>query len=130
MFALPRIFALALFATAIAAFATLPTNSSRADGPKDNIVDNVRPVPPAGSTIPDTDRDEIKKGLAELQQLIKDIGKHELLPDVQIYEKAVRWALDYNEIYDGKGAKPAANVKKVLAAGLERAKQLKDGKTP
>ncbi len=99
----------------------------RADGPKDNLPDNVRPVPPVGNDIPAEDRDEIKKGLAELQQLIKDIGKHDLLPDVQIYEKAVRWALDYKEIYDGKGAKPAANVKKVLAAG-PRAREGAEGR--
>jgi hypothetical protein len=130
MFALPRVFAAILFTAAGAALALLPANPTRADGPKDNIADNVRPVPGPGTKIPDADRDAIKKGLAELQQLIKDIGKHELLPDVQVYEKAVRWALDYNEIYDGKNAKPAANVKKVLAVGLERAKALKEGKTP
>jgi hypothetical protein len=130
MFALPRVFAAALFAASTAVLAALPMSETRADGPKDNIVDNVRPVPQPGNAIPAEDLAEIKKGLAELQQLIKDCGKHDLLPDVEIYEKAVRWAIEYKEIYDGKGAKPAANVKKVLAAGLERAKALKDGKTP
>jgi hypothetical protein len=102
-----------------------------ADGPADNLPDNVRPIPPRGNPLPDSVRDEIRKGLTELQGLIKEIGTHDLLPDVLIYEKAVRWALDYNEVYDPKNTKsPGANVKKVLAAGLERAKQLKDGKTP
>ena len=130
MFALPRALTAALFAAATVSLAMLPASASRADGPKDNIADSVRPVPPVGNAIPDADADEIKKGLAELQQLIKDIGKHDLLPDVQIYEKAARWALEYKEIYDGKGAKPATNVKKALAAGLERAKQLKSGQAP
>ncbi|MBP3961074.1 prolyl oligopeptidase family serine peptidase [Gemmata sp. G18] len=130
MFALPRALTAALFAAATVSLAMLPASASRADGPKDNIADSVRPVPPVGNAIPDADADEIKKGLAELQQLIKDIGKHDLLPDVQVYEKAVRWALEYKEIYDGKGAKPATNVKKALAAGLERAKQLKSGQAP
>jgi hypothetical protein len=125
----PRALTVVLFVAAVTA-ATLPTNESRADGPKDNVVESVRPIPPPGNEIPAEDRAEIKKGLADLQQLIKDVGPHDLLPDVQVYEKAVRWALEYNEIYEGKGAKPAANVKKVLAAGLERARQLKDGKTP
>jgi Prolyl oligopeptidase family len=111
----------------LAVMAALP---AAADGPKDNDPTKVNPIPPVGNDIPAADRDEIMKGLAELQGLIKDIGKHELLPDVQIYEKAVRWALEYKEIFDGKGAKPAVNVKKVLAAGLERAKAMKDGKTP
>ena len=126
MFAPPRLSVCAL-AAALAALAALPASNTFADGPKDNLVENVRPVPPPGNDIPAEDRDEITKGLAELQQIIKDIGKHDLLPDVLVYEKAVRWALEYKEIYDGKGAKPAANVKKVLAAGLERAKALKDG---
>ena len=130
MFALPRVLAAALFAAAVATLAALPASVTLADGPKDNLVDNVRPVPPVGNDIPAEDADAIKKGLAELQQLVKDIGKHELLPDVLIYEKAARWALEYKEIYDGKGAMPAANVKKTLAAGLDRARQLKDGKSP
>jgi hypothetical protein len=111
--------------------------AAAADGPQDNLVDNVRPVPPPGSTIPQEVRDELQKGLAELQSEIKTIGRHELLPDVLIYEKAVRWALDYNEVYDPPPPKdkkstapPAGNVRKVLAAGLERAKQLKVGQTP
>jgi hypothetical protein len=128
-----------LFLLALAGFAAPPTADTRADGPADNLPDNVRPVPPKGTAIPDEARAELKTGLAELQGLIKDIGKHELLPDVLVYEKAVRWALDYDEIYDPappkKGSKnppppPANNVRKVLAAGLERAKAMKDGKTP
>ncbi len=102
-----------------------------ADGPSDNIPDNVRPVPPKGSAIPETTRAEIQTGLKELQELIAAIGKHELLPDVQIYEKAVRWALMYDEVYDAKNTKNAAvNVKTVLKNGIERAKALKDGKAP
>ncbi|MDY3553461.1 prolyl oligopeptidase family serine peptidase [Gemmata sp. JC717] len=136
MFALPRAFSALLFAAAVAALATLPASPTRADGPKDNVPDKVRPVPPVGNDIPPADRDAIRAGLAELQQLIKDAGPHELLPDVLVYEKAVRWALDYKEIFDpapGKDKKPpvpANNVKKVLAAGLERAKALKGGKAP
>ncbi len=116
----------------VLALLSLAVGVALADGPADNDPAKVKPIPPPGNAIPAEDRAEIATGLAELQQLIKDIGKHELLPDVRIFEKAVRWALDYNEIFDGKGkgAKPATNVKKALAAGLERAKQLKVGKTP
>ena len=128
-----RLLSVPLFAVALAA---LP--STRADGPADNFPEKVSPIPPKGSEIPEATRDEIKKGLAELQALIKEIGEHKLLPDVLVYEKAVRWALDYNEVFDPAPPKdkkaplppPAGNVKKVLAAGLERAKAMKDGKTP
>lgn len=131
-----RCLSVSLCAAALAGLASLP--ATRADGPGDNLPDNVRPVPPKGSELPEAVKEEVRKGLAELQALIKDIGKHELLADVLIYEKAVRWALDYNEVFDpappkDKNAKlppPAGAVKKVLAAGLERAKALKDGKTP
>ena len=94
----------------------LALGGARADGPVDNQVDGVRPVPPLGNTIPAEVKDEVTKGLTELQGLIKDIGKHDLLPDVLIYEKAVRWALDYNEIYDGKGAMPAGTNPNSTAA--------------
>lgn len=129
MFALPRVLAAAALAALV--------GSALADGPADNLVDNVRSVPPKGNPVLAEDAATIKKGLAELQQLIKDIGKHELLPDVLVFEKAVRWALEYDEVYDGPTAKskgkvaPAGtNVKKVLAAGIERAKALKAGNAP
>lgn len=109
------------------ALVSLAVGPTHADGPKDNAPDKVRPVPPVGIDLPPADAEEVGKGLAELQGLIKAIGKHELLPDVEVYEKAVRYAVQYKEVFDAKGI-PA--VKKVLAAGLDRARQLKDGKTP
>ena len=105
--------------------------AARADGPADNDPAKVKPIPPKGTPIPDADRAEIAKGLAELQQLIKEAADFgDRLADVQIFEKAVRWALDYDEVFDGKGAMPAANVKKALKEGLDRANALKAGKTP
>ncbi|MBM3981180.1 MAG: hypothetical protein FJ304_13005 [Planctomycetes bacterium] len=132
MFAPSRLAALLL----IAALFALTAFPASADGPGDNIPDKVRPVPPVGNTIPDADRTDLETGLKQLQLLIKTSGNHDLLPDVLVYEKAVRWALNYQEIFDpapGKDKKapvPAGKVKKVLAAGLERAAALKNGKTP
>lgn len=101
-----------------------------ADGPADNVPEKVRPVPPVGNDLPPEVEKELRAGLAEMQDLLLGLEKHELFPDVAVYEKAVRWALDYKEVYDGKKDQPGATVKAVLAAGLERAKQLKDGKHP
>ena len=58
-----------------------------------------------------------RRGWPNFKGLIKDIGKHELLPDVLIYEKAVRWALDYNEVYDGKRIATARRQREEGARG-------------
>jgi pimeloyl-ACP methyl ester carboxylesterase len=127
MFALPPLPRRAAGPVLLLGVAALLTASVRADGPADNIPDKVRSVPPVGIDLPPADADAIRKGLTELQGLIKDIGQHDLLPDVEVYEKAVRYAVDHKEVFDARGI-PA--VKRVLAAGLERAKQLKAGQHP
>jgi hypothetical protein len=93
----------------------------------------VRPVPPPGVAIPDADRTALTEGVAALGKEIDTLraelkGKPEmlaLLPDVMIFHKAVDWALRYNEFFDVKLVETA---KKQLALGMERAKELRDGK--
>jgi hypothetical protein len=109
-----------------------------ADGPGDNVPDNVRPIPPKGSPVPEADAKELRAGLAELQKEIADTtaalkGKPDmlaLLPDVQVYEKAVRWALDYDEMYVTTQPKrdDVATARAHIKTGLQRAKELRDGK--
>ena len=121
------ILALTFFATA-----------ALADGPGDNVPDSVRPIPPKGSDIPAETAKELKAGLTELQTAIEGAkkaiaGKRQLevlLPDVLIYEKAVRWGLDYNELYvdDKSKRNDVATAKALLKKGLERAKELGEGK--
>jgi dienelactone hydrolase len=106
-----------------------------ADGPGDNVPDKVRPVPPVGIKLDDAERaklqdgvDALGKEIARLQQDLK--GKPallDLLPDVRIYHNAVRYALSYDEFYDKK---ETASARKLLDQGMERAKQLRSGKTP
>jgi hypothetical protein len=106
-----------------------------ADGPGDNLPDKVRPVPPPGIAIPENDRQELQAGVRELGQEIESLRKdlekkpalRKLLPDVQIYHNAVRYALDYNEFYDLKEV-PVA--RKLLREGKERARQLREDKAP
>ena len=50
-----------------------------------------------------------------------------LLPDVQIYHNAVRYALTYNEFFN---IREVSVAKDLLEQGLERAKQLREGKAP
>ena len=106
-----------------------------ADGPQDNIPDKVRQIPPPGVAVPDSDRAELQKGIDELGKEIDGLrlnlkGKTkllELLPDVQIYHNAIRYALTYNEFHN---AKEIPVAKKLLQQGMERAKSLKEGKSP
>ncbi len=122
------------FAFALLAF-TFWIAPASADGPADNIPDNVRPVPPKGSEIPSATRDELKAGLAELRTELDGLKGNPLLPDVEIYHKAVRYAVDFNELYivtDPQTRKVSRNdvptAKTHLKTGLKRAKELKNGK--
>lgn len=116
-------------ALAVAAFSVVAV----ADGPQDNLPDKVRPVPPPGVKIAEADRAELEKGVAELGKEIDDLrvalrgkaGQLELLPDIQVFHNAVRYALKYDEFFNLKEVPVARNLLKV---GLERARQLRDGK--
>jgi hypothetical protein len=104
-----------------------------ADGPADNTIENVRPVPPVGVEL----EPEVRKGLEErrdalnqkLQQLRqkRDGRVNELLPDVEIFHRAVDQALRFNEFYDKNEAKAA---ERLLDEGESRAAALLDGKSP
>ncbi len=78
-----------------------------ADGPGDNIVDKVRPVPPPGIKLSAADQQELSLGVEQLGKAITELrgtlkskpAMLDLLPDVQIYHNAVRYALTYNEFF-------------------------------
>jgi hypothetical protein len=106
-----------------------------ADGPGDNLPSKVRPVPPPGIAIAAKDRGELQAGVEKLGQQIEELrlvheGKPallELLPDVQIFHNAVRYALTYEEFYSER---EVAYARRLLQQGEERAQQLREGKTP
>ncbi len=106
-----------------------------ADGPQDNIAVNARPVPPPGIKVPAETFAELKKGVVELGNEIEDLRKSlakkpallEFLPDVQIYHHAVYYALRYDEFH---GPGEFVTAKKLLQLGRERAKSLREEKTP
>ncbi len=105
----------------------------RADGPKDNIPDNVRKIPPPGIKLSDNDRNELTGELKKLQTAIAAIEEKKnpealrYLPDVQIYEKTVRYALEYDEFFN---VREVAIAKNQLKTGLERAEALLKGEHP
>ncbi len=106
-----------------------------ADGPADNLAENVRRIPPAGVPIPDEARTTLTAETQRLGAAIEAVrsqlsGKEPLLrylPDVQIFHKAVDWALRYDEFYEPKQAAWAVDQ---LKEGFTRLDALAEGKTP
>ncbi len=101
-----------------------------ADGPRDNQTQNVRRIPEAGIAIPEADALRLKTELDKLRSEIADLGSrndaiiNRLLPDVMIFERAVRCALEYNEFFDLKEIEKADAL---LAEGRLRAQNLAGG---
>jgi len=118
-----------LFASCLFAF------SSFADGPADNMPESVRRIPPLGIEVPEQMAAALHHGLDALQKEIDSLpralkGKPELLaliPDVEIYHKAVRYALDYREFQRESELKVAL---KQLDTAMRRAAALKRGEAP
>jgi pimeloyl-ACP methyl ester carboxylesterase len=115
----PRPFSLVLLC-ALCGFAATPTLAAS--------------IPPTGNDdkIPAADRKHLEEGVAQLAKEIDALKLSlkskpnllALLPDVQIYHKAVDWPLRFHELIDLKKAQAA------LAHGMERAKLLREGKAP
>jgi dienelactone hydrolase len=95
----------------------------------------VRRIPPPGIAIPDIDRAELERGAAELKNEIESLRTSlkskpvllKFLPDVEIYHKAVQWALRYDEFYKSN---EVAVARGLLKNGKERAANLREGNAP
>src|SRR6478736_299429 len=85
--------------------------------------DGVKPIPPKGAAVSAEDKAALQAGLKDLKAAIDDIAKDpknaDLLPDVEIYHKAVRYALDYDEMYVDKNRNDVNVSKALLKKGLE-----------
>jgi dienelactone hydrolase len=103
--------------------------------PADIAFEGVKPIPPPGIAISETDRAELEKGAADLGKEIESLRTElaakpaslELLPDAQIYHKAVDWALRYNEFYRTNEIQTA---RQLLTEGMARVKALREGHAP
>jgi pimeloyl-ACP methyl ester carboxylesterase len=117
------------FAVVICCLMLLPFCGARA---QQNNADAVRPIPPPGIAVTAADRAELETGSAELGREIEALRAAlkskpallALLPDVQIFHNAVRYALTYNEFYKPEEIKLA---KEQLKQGLARAQALRTG---
>ena len=126
---MPRVMPLAILIAVFIHF------SSPADGPKDNIPTDVRPIPPLGIEIAENTRTELQNGAAALNRQIDSLRKSlakktellDLLPDVEIYSKAVDWAVRYRQLY----RKSDINIaRELLKQGQARANHLREGTAP
>jgi dienelactone hydrolase len=104
-----------------------------ADGLADNLPDKVRRIPQPGIEVPAERADALRQQLQALDKQIAALAAHgdprvaDLLPDVQIYAKAVQDALEFNEFFDIKELDVADEL---LREGQERATQLAEGQAP
>ncbi len=84
-------------------------------------------IPAPGIAVAEADQRTLRTGLTRLQGRLEALKGNPRLPDVQIFEKAVRYALEGNEFFK---AEEVFRAKELLRMGLERADQLARGETP
>ncbi|MEZ6064848.1 MAG: hypothetical protein R3B90_03875 [Planctomycetaceae bacterium] len=103
-----------------------------ADGPADNNSEQVRQIPPAGVELPEGDRARLTLGLEALAAMIDQARSQpgpvaHLLPDVEIFHRAVRQAVEFGEFFRPEEIRWADEL---LAEGMARAQALLDGDAP
>ncbi len=116
-------------------FIWFAASATLADGPADNVADKVRRVPPPGIKIREDERAELTERTAKLAQEIEALRTElkskpallALLPDVEIYRKAVDWALRYDEFFKTNETQVA---RALLGNGMDRVQSLRDGVAP
>src|SRR5690348_3155537 len=86
-----------------------------------------RRLPPAGTALSADQKQQLQEAWKKLDARIRaarpDLSD-ELLPDVEIYSKAIRFALDFDEFYRPQDF---ANANKLLAAANQRLDELTHG---
>ncbi|QDT91035.1 prolyl oligopeptidase family serine peptidase [Gimesia algae] len=109
------------------------TSVAHADGPADNKPDQVRRIPGLGVEVPTAQKQQLEQGLSKLKASLDQLKKSKdtrikaLIPDVEIYHRAVRCALEYQEFFHEREIGTGLNL---LKQGQERADQLLKGEAP
>lgn len=110
------------------ALTPLASAQLRADGATASFKGSLPPKPTAALSA--EQEAGIEKELAEVTQAFQAVKEHARAADADIFLKAVRYALDFDEWYDKK---PEDGVKKataLLAEAKQRIASLKENKTP
>ena len=91
----------------------------------------IKPVPPPGLVLTEAERKPLDSGLALLRKTIAQLRQTPaaaaLLPDIEIYERAVHYALTYNEFFKPDEVWKASEL---LRRGQARADALLKGSAP
>ena len=117
----------------LSCLAAVAATAAPADGPADNKPEAVRRIPKLGIEVSPEDRKVLEDGLAKLAGAIEQLkAKNDpklagLLPDVQVFHKAVLDNLKYQELQDPGDV---ARAKAELEEGFERAQALLKGEAP
>ena len=106
---------------------------SLADGPADNQVASIRPVPPPGIEVPTEVRESLSKSLEVLKKSIEELSAskearvQKYLPDVEIFHRAVSLALSENGFFE-----PAdfTRAKELIDEGNRRCEALRGNAFP
>ena len=102
-----------------------------ADGPQDNIPSKVRPIPKIGIELSEAQKASFEEQMANFKAALdqlrvkKDRRVQELLPDIEIFYRAVRTNFDHRELF---GKRDLQNAGVVIAEGRGRARDLANGK--
>jgi dienelactone hydrolase len=81
-------------------------------------------LPPAGLPVADSDRTALSAGLDRLRAATARLRGHPLLPDVLIFQEAVRQALQYDEFFKREDV---AKARALLERGQARAAEMAAG---
>ncbi|MEZ6126982.1 MAG: prolyl oligopeptidase family serine peptidase [Planctomycetaceae bacterium] len=103
-----------------------------ADGERDNNAKDVRRIPQIGIDVPADREAALRDQLKQLQERIRQFtlrkqppSSYRLVPDITVFERAVRIALDHKEFFDVKDLDKADQL---LKEGISRADQWLAGK--
>ena len=108
----------------------------RADGPADNQVDKVRPVPPPGVVVPDADRQALedrRRRIGQSRSMLCETHSRRsrtCWPCCRMCRFMTRRSARRSPTTSSINLREVAVAKKLLEQGLERAGQLREGKAP
>ena len=87
----------------------------------------IKPLPPPGIAVSQQDQKALRAGLDRLGKRIEALKGNPHLPDIEIFHKSVRFALDGNEFFREE---QIFRAKELLRVGMERADELANGDAP